>query len=93
MFLNGGSQTVVMRATDSIGFDATETHLESLVQQRLGSRVRGLRVTVCGDGVILKGLATTYHAKQLAQHAAMELGNLPILANDIEVQRRPLGVA
>jgi hypothetical protein len=59
--------------------------LESLVQRRLGSRVRDLRVVVRQDGVILQGRATTYHAKQLAQHAAMELASMPILANDIEV--------
>jgi hypothetical protein len=62
-----------------------EECLESLVQRRLGSRVRDLRVLVRHDGVILQGRATTYHAKQLAQHAAMELASMPILANDIEV--------
>jgi hypothetical protein len=61
-------------------------HLELLVQRRLGSRVRDLRVLVRQDGVILQGRAGTYHAKQLAQHAAMELTALPILANDIEVR-------
>jgi hypothetical protein len=61
-------------------------HLQSQVQGRLGSRVRDLRVIVRREGVILKGRATTYHAKQLAQHAAMELVALPILANDIEVR-------
>jgi hypothetical protein len=61
-------------------------HLELLVQRRLGSRVRDLRVLVRKDGVILQGRAGTYHAKQLAQHAAMELTTLPILANDIEVR-------
>ncbi|HLN31800.1 MAG TPA: hypothetical protein VK395_28940 [Gemmataceae bacterium] len=60
-------------------------HLELIIQRRLGSRVRGLRIIVRHDGVILQGRATTYHAKQLAQHAAMELGELPILANEIEV--------
>ena len=64
---------------------ATSEHLELLVQRRLGSRVRDLRVLLRQDGVILQGRAGTYHAKQLAQHAAMELIELPILANDIEV--------
>jgi hypothetical protein len=59
--------------------------LESQVQRRLGSRVRNLRLIVRHDGMILQGRAATYHAKQLAQHAAMELGKLPIVANDIEV--------
>ena len=62
-----------------------EEHLETLVQRRLGSRVRDLRIVVRADGVVLQGRAATYHAKQLAQHAAMELLRQPILANDIEV--------
>jgi len=60
--------------------------LESQVQHRLGSRVRDLRIIVRHDGIILQGRAATYHAKQLAQHAAMEIAELPILANDIEVR-------
>ena len=64
---------------------ASSEQLELLVQRRLGSRVRDLRVQIRQDGIILQGRAGTYHAKQLAQHAAMELTNLPILANDIEV--------
>jgi hypothetical protein len=60
--------------------------LEALMQRRLGNRIRDLRVVVRSTGIILQGRAATYHAKQLAQHAAMELANLPILANDIEVR-------
>jgi hypothetical protein len=63
----------------------SDEQLESLVQRRIGNRVRDLRIIVRANGLILKGRAATYHAKQLAQHAAMELGTLPILANDIEV--------
>ena len=59
--------------------------LEALVQRRLGTRVRDLRVEVRHGGIVLHGRTATYHAKQLAQHAAMELSGLPILANDIEV--------
>jgi hypothetical protein len=62
-----------------------EERLEALMQRRLGNRIRDLRIQLQPDGVILQGRSATYHAKQLAQHAAMELGNLPILANDIEV--------
>lgn len=63
-----------------------DERLEVLLQRRLGSRVRDLRVVVRPTGLILQGWAATYHAKQLAQHAAMELASLPILANDIEVR-------
>jgi len=65
---------------------ARQEQLESLMQRRLGNRVRDLRIALMPDGVVLQGRTTTYHAKQLAQHAAMELTNLPILANDIEVR-------
>jgi hypothetical protein len=59
--------------------------LELQVQRRLGSRVRDLRIVIRHGGLILQGRAATYHAKQLAQHAAMEMSGLPILANDIDV--------
>jgi hypothetical protein len=65
---------------------STDERLEALLQRRLGGRVRDLRVVVRPTGLVLKGWALTYHAKQLAQHAAMELASLPILANDIEVR-------
>src|SRR5262245_28576545 len=59
--------------------------LEILMQRRLGNRVRGLRIVRLPAGLIIQGRATTYHAKQLATHAAMELAEEPILSNDIEV--------
>lgn len=62
-----------------------DEQLESMVQNRLAGRVRDLRVLVRNDGVILQGRAPTYHAKQLAQHAAMELGRWRVVVNDIEV--------
>lgn len=59
--------------------------LELQLQRRVGGRVRDLRIVFAAGGIVLQGRATTYHAKQLAQHAVMELARLPILANDIEV--------
>jgi hypothetical protein len=64
---------------------AEQQRLESLMQSRLGNRIRNLRVHVRDGGLVLMGRTQTYHVKQLAQHAAMELGSAPILANDIEV--------
>ena len=64
---------------------AEEERLEALMLRRLGNRIRDLRVQVSPRGLVLLGRAATYHAKQLAQHAAMELADFPILANDIEV--------
>jgi hypothetical protein len=60
--------------------------LESQVQHRLGGRIRDFRVLVRDNGLILQGRTPTYHAKQLVQHAVMEVGQMPILANDIEVR-------
>jgi hypothetical protein len=62
-----------------------EERLEGMLQRRLGNRIRDLRVVLLSAGLILQGRTATYHAKQLAQHAAMEFANLPIVANDIEV--------
>jgi hypothetical protein len=62
-----------------------EELLESLIQRRLGSRVRDFRLVIRPNGLILQGRTSTYHAKQLAQHAVMEMGQMPILSNDIVV--------
>ncbi len=59
--------------------------LENRVQARLFGRVRQLQLDRVGDGIVLRGVARTYHAKQLAQHAVMSETDLPILANEIEV--------
>ena len=63
-----------------------EEDLELVLHSRLGSRIRDLRVLLRPNGIVLQGYASTYHAKQLAQHAAMEATRLPLLANDIEVR-------
>jgi hypothetical protein len=62
-----------------------EERLESLIERRMGNRIRDLRVVVRETGLILQGRAATYHAKQLAQHVLMELATVPILSNEIEV--------
>jgi hypothetical protein len=64
---------------------APSEQMESLLYRRLGNRIRGLSVLILAHGIILQGRVATYHAKQLAQHAVMDLTDLPILANNIEV--------
>jgi hypothetical protein len=59
--------------------------LENRVQSKLSGRIRNLRLLRHGDGVVLRGFARTFYAKQLAQHAVMTESELPILANEIEV--------
>jgi hypothetical protein len=60
--------------------------LEARVRCRLAGRVRDLRLVARGDGLALEGSAPTYYAKQLAQHAVMEVTQLRIVLNSIEVR-------
>jgi len=60
--------------------------LQALLQRRLNGRVRDLRLLVRDQSLILQGWTSTYHVKQLAQHAAIEISGLTILANEIEVR-------
>ena len=62
-----------------------EERLENMLVRRLGNRIRDLRIVLLPAGLILQGQTATYHAKQIAQHVAMEEANLSILANEIEV--------
>ena len=55
------------------------------VQDELGNRIRHLQIVAQADGFILRGRATTYYAKQLAQHVVMRLTSRRVLANEIEV--------
>lgn len=59
--------------------------LEAHIQGRLGGRIPDLELVVEEQGVILRGHASTYYLKQLAQHLVMKTTGLPILANEIEV--------
>lgn len=61
--------------------------LEEVVERRIGRRVRDFRVEIRGNGLILHGLAPTYHAKQLAQDAVMRASRRPLLSNRIAVAR------
>lgn len=58
--------------------------VESRLRAVLGLQVRELRLDPGHRGVVLHGRASSYYAKQLAQHAAMREG-LHIEANEIEV--------
>jgi hypothetical protein len=71
------------------GPERRHEYAEVLVRQRLGGRVGDLCVLVCQEGVILRGRARSYHAKQLAQEAIMHALGLLIVANHIEVHPAP----
>lgn len=68
-----------------VAIPMADEHLEALLMRRLGNRIRDLRVLVQSEGIVLQGRSSTYYAKQLAQHAAMEMSQYPIAANEIEV--------
>jgi hypothetical protein len=57
------------------------TELEARIQCQVGGQLREFRLVVLDQGLILRGRAHTWYAKQLAQHAVMEATELPILAN------------
>jgi osmotically-inducible protein OsmY len=59
--------------------------IERAVQRETGRGVRNLRVEVSRSGVLLQGRCTTYHCKQLAQHAAMGMPGGDRVSNLIEV--------
>ena len=59
--------------------------LEQHIQRCLCGRLRDFRLSLHAQGLVLNGQASTYHAKQLAQHEIMAQTRLPILANDIVV--------
>jgi hypothetical protein len=59
----------------------TEEH----VRCRLTGVVRDFQLVFFEEGLILRGHARTYHAKQLAQQAVMEATSLSIRGNEIEV--------
>jgi len=73
--------------TETLESDAKNAldQLENRVQAKLTGRIRNLRLLRQDCGLVLRGFAPTYHAKQLAQHAVMTETQLPILANEIEV--------
>jgi hypothetical protein len=53
----------------------------------LGSRVKDLRLLPREESVVLMGQATTYYAKQLAQHFVQKWLRVPALVNQIVVHR------
>jgi osmotically-inducible protein OsmY len=55
------------------------------LEAQLPGRIRQLRVSATEKFVILSGSCNSYHTKQLAQHAAMELLDSERLINDIAV--------
>jgi hypothetical protein len=86
-----GSHKKALNSSAIAEYDAQITCselLEAKLIRRLNGRVRDLRVIPQDGGVILKGRASTYYAKQLAQHALLEETKLPLVGNEIEICSR-----
>ena len=60
--------------------------LEARLQHQLRSRIGNLELILSSSGLTLRGLADSYYVKQLIQHAVMQAIDLPLYANQIEVQ-------
>jgi hypothetical protein len=73
---NGPSGLATREEVDRLG---------ARVQHQLLGRLRDFRLQLWDRGLVLRGRARCYYAKQLAQHAVMRATDLPILRNEIEV--------
>ncbi len=56
-----------------------------VIHERTGRMVRGLRIEVQPDQIVLWGVSPSYYYKQLASHAAMEELDGQHVANEIQV--------
>jgi len=60
--------------------------LEGYIELKASGRIRDLHVVCSDDGIILQGRSRTYHAKQLAQQAVLDLTDgHTLLTNQIVV--------
>ena len=64
----------------------TKHELEQYVRIRTGRRIRDLNIELSPAGVVLRGRATTYYLKQLAQQSIRDLLPQTILENAIVVE-------
>ncbi len=60
--------------------------LTAQIERRASGRIRDLDVVCSDTSIILRGRSRSYHAKQLAQQAVLDLTDgYPLLTNQIEV--------
>ncbi|HLN27645.1 MAG TPA: hypothetical protein VK395_07855 [Gemmataceae bacterium] len=62
-----------------------QRELEDRIRERTGRRIRNLAIELLPERVVLRGLAATYHIKQLAQHGVRDLLPHVFLENAITV--------
>ena len=79
--------TVAKNEATRIAVDnALVSRIERIVRCRTGGRIRDLRVDVSEQNVVISGVASTYYAKQLVTHAALDEIPGRMLTNAVEVQ-------
>ena len=64
---------------------ALQTELEKQVKDRTGRRIRNLAIELGVEQVVLRGQASSYYIKQLAQHSVQDLMPHAKLENAIVV--------
>jgi len=81
-----------MREPRSLGFGRSPStmdlaeRLEGYIDFKASGRIRDLHVVCSDDMIILQGRSRTYHAKQLAQQAVLDLTDgHTVLTNQIVV--------
>lgn len=63
-----------------------EERVEQTVVARTGNRIRGLRVLLDGDRLVITGQTSTYYSKQLVTHAAIDAAEMAFaVQNEVEV--------
>jgi len=66
--------------------DDLAEQLEGHIERKASGRIRDLHVVCSGESIILQGRSRTYHAKQLAQQAVLDLTDgCQLLTNQIVV--------
>jgi hypothetical protein len=66
--------------------DDLAERIEGYIERKACGQIRDLHVVCSDEVIILQGRSRTYHAKQLAQEAALDLAEgRPTLANQIVV--------
>jgi hypothetical protein len=53
--------------------DDLAEQIEGHIERKASGRIRDLHVVCSGESIILQGRSRTYHAKQLAQQAVLDL--------------------
>lgn len=66
----------------------TALELAQVIHERVGGRVRNLRVFRRDGQLVVEGSSHSFYAKQLATHAVLEFGPCEDLINEIVVDSR-----